>query len=143
MALTSTGSATWSGNLFEGSGTTKLASSGLGSFDVSWKARTEEGQATTNPEELIGAAHAACFAMAFSNILDQNGTPPTQLDTRADVTFDTSEGAAISGVHLTVRGQVQGVSAEDFQKLAEQAKSGCPVSKALAGTEITLTAELA
>lgn len=142
MALTSTGSATWNGNLFDGSGTTRLESSGLGTFDVSWKARTEEGQATTNPEELLAAAHAACFSMALSNTLDQNGTPPTQLDTRAEVTFDTSDGAAISGVHLTVRGQVEGISAEDFQKFAEQARAGCPVSKALTGTQITMSAEL-
>lgn len=142
MALTSNASATWKGNLFEGSGTTRLDSSGLGTFDLSWKARTEEGQPTTNPEELIGAAHAGCFSMAFSNILDKNGTPATQLDTRAEVTFDTSQGAAISGVHLTVRGQVEGISAEDFQRLAGEAKDGCPVSKALAGTDITLAAEL-
>lgn len=142
MALTSNASATWQGNLFEGSGTTRLDSSGLGTFDLSWKARTEEGQGTTNPEELIGAAHAGCFSMAFSNILDKNGTPATQLDTRAEVTFDPN-GPEISGIHLTVRGQVEGISAEDFQRLADQAKAGCPVSKALAGTEITLAAELA
>lgn len=143
MALTSTGTAIWNGTLFEGSGSTSLQSSGLGTFDLSWKARAEGDQGTTNPEELIGAAHAACFAMAFSNMLGKNGTPATQLDTRADVTFDTSQGAAISGIHLSVRGQVEGISAEDFQSLAEQAKAGCPVSKALAGTEITLSAELA
>ena len=115
---------------------------GLGTFDLSWKARTEEGQAATNPEELIGAAHAGCFSMAFSNILDKNGTPATQLDTRAEVTFDPN-GPEISGIHLTVRGQVEGISAEDFQRLADQAKGGCPVSKALTGTKITLAAELA
>ncbi|WP_324616614.1 OsmC family peroxiredoxin [Ornithinimicrobium avium] len=143
MALTSTASATWKGNLFQGSGVTRMDSSGLGTFDLNWKARTEEGQAATNPEELLGAAHAGCFSMAFSNALDQNGTPPTQLDTQAEVTFDTSDGPTITGVHLTVRGQVEGISAEDFQRIAEEAKAGCPVSKALAGTSITLTAELA
>jgi lipoyl-dependent peroxiredoxin len=137
----STGSATWKGNLFEGSGTARMESTGLGSFDMTWKGRTEEGERTTNPEELIGTAHAACFAMAFSNMLDKNGTPPTQLDTRADVSFVGGEG--ITGVHLTVRGQVPDLAEEDFLRIAEEAKNGCPVSQALAGTTITLTAELA
>lgn len=141
MALVSTGSATWKGSLFEGSGTTRLESSGQGEFEVHWKGRTEEGQKVTNPEELIGAAHAACYSMAFSNMLAKNETAPTQLDTRADVTFVPGEG--ITGIHLTVRGQVDGISTEDFARIAEEAKNGCPVSQALAGTTITLTAELA
>jgi osmotically inducible protein OsmC len=141
MALVSTGSATWNGSLFEGSGTARLDSSGLGTFDIHWKGRTEEGQKVTNPEELIGAAHASCYSMAFSNMLDKNGTPPTQLDTRADVTFVPGEG--ITGIHLTVRGQVPDLADEDFQRIAEEAKTGCPVSQALTGTTITLTAELA
>ncbi|GAA1179155.1 OsmC family peroxiredoxin [Ornithinimicrobium humiphilum] len=137
----STGSTTWQGSLFEGFGTTRMETSGLGSFEMTWKGRTEDGERTTNPEELIGAAHSACFSMAFSNMLDKFGTPPTQLDTRADVSFVGGEG--ITGIHITVRGQVDGISAEDFQRIAEEAKAGCPVSQALAGTEITLTAELA
>jgi osmotically inducible protein OsmC len=142
MALSSKASTTWKGNLFQGSGTTTMDSSGLGTYDVTWKARTEEDRARTNPEELIAAAHATCFSMAFSNELDQNGTPPTQLDTSAEVTFSTDGGAHISGVHLTVNAQIEGISEEDFQRIAEAAKVGCPVSKALAGTEITLTASL-
>jgi lipoyl-dependent peroxiredoxin len=141
MAKVSTGSATWRGNLFEGSGTARMDTSGLGTFDMTWKGRTEEGETATNPEELIGVAHASCFSMAFSNMLDKNGTPPTQLDTRADVTFVPGEG--ITGVHLTVRGQVPDIGEEDFQRIAGEAKEGCPVSQALTGTDITLTAELA
>lgn len=141
MAKVSTGSATWKGSLFEGSGTARMDTSGLGTFDMTWKGRTEEGEKATNPEELIGVAHASCFSMAFSNMLDKNGTPPTQLDTRADVTFVPGEG--ITGIHLTVRGQVPDISEDDFQRIAGEAKEGCPVSQALKGTEITLTAELA
>lgn len=137
----STGSATWKGNLFDGSGTARMETTGLGSFDMTWKGRTEDGERTTNPEELIGTAHAACFSMAFSNMLDKNGTPPTQLDTRADVSFVGGEG--ITGIHLTVRGQVPDIGEEDFRRIAEEAKDGCPVSQALTGTQITLTAELA
>lgn len=141
MALTSTASTTWTGNLPKGSGRTSLDSSGQGTFDVSWRARAEEHGGTTNPEELIAAAHASCYSMAFANALDQNGTPPTQLDTTAEVTFDPS-GPAISGIHLRVQAQVDGLEDADFQKIAEAAKDGCPVSKALTGTEITLTAQL-
>lgn len=140
-AKVSTGSATWKGNLFEGSGTARMETSGQGTFDMTWKGRTEEGERMTNPEELIGTAHAACFSMAFSNGLDKNGTPPTQLDTKAEVSFVGGEG--ITGIHLTVRGQVPDISDEDFRRLAEEAKDGCPVSQALTGTTITLTAELA
>ncbi|WP_154793892.1 OsmC family peroxiredoxin [Occultella kanbiaonis] len=145
MALVSRASASWSGNLFQGSGSASLDSSKLATFDINWKARTEENGGTTNPEELIGAAHAACYSMAFSNVLDSNGTPPTQINTGAKVTFDPGAegGAAITGIHLTVSATVENLSEEDFQKLALAAKEGCPVSKALAGTEITLTASLA
>ncbi|MFK5634169.1 MULTISPECIES: OsmC family peroxiredoxin [unclassified Ornithinimicrobium] len=141
MALTSRASASWTGNLTGGSGTASLDSSKLATFDISWKARTEEHGGTTNPEELIGLAHASCYSMAFSNVLDKNGTPPTRIDTVAEVTFDPTV-PAISGVHLTVQAQVEGLEDEDFQRLAEAAKEGCPVSKALTGTEITLSASL-
>lgn len=141
MALTSKASTTWTGNLPDGSGRTSLDSSGQGTFDVSWRARAEEHGGTTNPEELIAAAHASCYSMAFAGALGKNGTPPTQLDTSAEVTFDPT-GPAITGIHLTVRASVEGLDESDFQRMAEGAKEGCPVSKALAGTEITLTAEL-
>lgn len=141
MAKVSTGSATWRGSLFEGSGTATMETSGLGTFDMSWKGRTDDGDRATSPEELIGVAHAACFSMAFSNMLDKNGTPPTQLDSRADVTFVPGEG--ITGIHLSVRGQVPDLGEEDFRRIAEEAKDGCPVSQALTGTSITVSAELA
>ena len=142
MALTSKASTTWTGNLPDGSGRTSLDSSGQGTFDVSWRARAEEHGGTTNPEELIAAAHASCYSMAFAGALGKNGTPPTQLDTTAEVTFDPT-GPAITGIHLTVRASIEGLDESDFQRMAEGAKEGCPVSKALAGTEITLTAQLA
>lgn len=138
--VVSKGTTTWKGDLLSGSGTARLETSGLGSFDVNWKARAEEAGGTTSPEELIAAAHATCFSMAFSNMLAQNDTPPTQLDTSAEVSFVA--GTGITGIHLTTRAQVDGISAEDFQRIAEEAKAGCPVSQALKGTEITLTAEL-
>ncbi|UNX56171.1 OsmC family peroxiredoxin [Georgenia sp. TF02-10] len=141
-ALVSKASTTWTGNLFDGSGQTRLDSSGAATFDVNWKARSEEHGSTTNPEELLGAAHATCFSMAFANELDGNGTPPTRVQTAAEVTFDAG-GPRISGIHLTVEAQVDGISEDDFQRIAEAAKQGCPVSQALTGTEITLTARLA
>lgn len=135
------GSAVWKGDLTSGSGTAKLDTSGLGNFDMNWKARSEEAQGgTSSPEELIAAAHSTCFSMAFSNMLAQNNTPPTQIDTNAEVSFVA--GTGITGIHLTTRAQIEGISDEDFQRIAEEAKKGCPVSQALAGTEITLTAEL-
>lgn len=140
MATTRTAQAHWEGNLTEGKGTVALESSGLGSFDVSWPARTEPPAGLTSPEELIAAAHSSCYSMAFSNILAKAGTPPQSLDTRADVTFQP--GTGITGVHLTVRGSVPGMSAEAFASAAEDAKLNCPVSKALTGTTITLDAAL-
>ncbi|MDP3894038.1 OsmC family peroxiredoxin [Nocardioides sp.] len=141
MATTRTASTRWEGTLFEGAGKVTLESSGLGTYDVSWPARAEEPNGTTSPEELIAAAHSACFSMAFSNGLAKNGTPATTLDTSADVEF--TPGTGITGIKLTVRGAVEGISAEQFVELAEAAKSGCPVSQALTGTTITLDASLA
>jgi osmotically inducible protein OsmC len=141
MALTSTATAHWEGSLFEGKGSVNLDSSHLGSFDINWKARSEGQDSTTTPEELLGAAHAACFSMAFSNGLAKAGTPPTALNTTADVTF--VPGTGITGIKLTVRGDVPGISAEDFASAAADAKANCPVSKALAGVDITLDAALA
>ncbi|MEU2547861.1 OsmC family protein [Streptomyces roseolus] len=130
----------WQGDLLKGSGVVTLDSSGLGSYDVSWPARTEEPNGKTSPEELIAAAHSSCFSMAFSNGLAKAGNTPTRLETKADVTFQPGEG--ITGVHLTVRGEVPGLDADQFRSLAEEAKKNCPVSQALTGTTITLTAEL-
>lgn len=141
MATTRTATTRWEGTLFEGAGRVTLDSSGLGTYDVSWPARSEEPGGKTSPEELIAAAHSSCFSMALSNGLAKAGTPPTSLDTRADVTFQPGEG--ITGIKLNVRGVVPGISAEDFVAAAEAAKEGCPVSQALTGTTITLDAALA
>jgi osmotically inducible protein OsmC len=140
MAAVRTANAHWEGSLFEGSGTVELASSGIGTYPVSWPARTEEPGGKTSPEELIAAAHSACFSMAFSNGLAKAGTPPTSLDTTAEVTFQPGEG--ITGVKLIVKGVVPGMTAEQFLEAAEDAKANCPVSQALTGTTITLEANL-
>lgn len=135
-------SAVWNGDLFTGSGKTTLETSGLASLNVNWKARAEEsGGGATTPEELIATAHAACYCMAFSNGLAKNGTPPTQLDASAEVTF--LAGTGITGIHLTVRGDVPGLDDATFKQLAEGAKTGCPVSQALKAVPITLDAALA
>jgi lipoyl-dependent peroxiredoxin len=141
MAATRTAKAHWEGTLFEGSGQVSLESSGIGTYDVSWPARAEEPNGKTSPEELIAAAHASCFSMALSKALADAGTAAQALDTQADVTLEPGKG--ITGIKLTVRGQVDGASNDDFVKAAEAAKTGCPVSQALTGTTITLDAALA
>lgn len=140
MATTRSATATWHGSLLEGSGRVELDSSGLGGFDVTWASRAQDPEGRTSPEELIGAAHASCFSMALSSALAKAGTPADELVTTAAVTFQPGEG--ITGVHLTVRGTVPSMSAEDFAAAAEGAKTGCPVSQALTGTTITLSATL-
>lgn len=141
MATTRQATTNWEGTLFEGSGKVTLESSGLGTYDVSWPARTEEPNGKTSPEELIAAAHSSCFSMAFSNGLAKNDTPATSLKTTAEVEF--TPGTGITGIKLTTRGVVEGLSNEEFVSLAEAAKEGCPVSQALTGTTITLDAALA
>ncbi len=141
MSVTSTASTAWQGSLFEGAGTVSFDTSGLGTYDVNWKARSEGSSSVTTPEELIAAAHSACFSMAFSAALAKNGTPPTSLNTTAKVTF--VPGTGITGSHLTVSATVPDLSPETFAELAESAKANCPVSKALAGVDITLDASLA
>jgi osmotically inducible protein OsmC len=140
MATTRTANAHWEGSLLEGGGKVSLDSSGLATFEVTWASRAETPNGRTSPEELIAAAHSSCYSMALAHALAQAGTPPTSLDTRADVTFQPGEG--ITGIHLTVRGSVPGISAEDFATAAEGARTGCPVSQALTGTTITLDAAL-
>jgi len=108
---------------------------------VSWPSRAEEANGKTSPEELIAAAHSACFSMAFSHALGENGTPPESLQVTAAVTF--VPGTGITGSHLLVSAKVPGLGDEDFQRIAAEAKDGCPVSQALAGIEITLEASLA
>ena len=141
MATTRTATTNWEGNLLEGKGAVSLDSSGVGTFDVSWPSRAEAANGKTSPEELIAAAHSSCFSMAFSNGLAKAGTPATALDTQAAVEF--TPGTGITGIHLTVVGTVDGISEEDFVAAAEDAKANCPVSQALTGTTITLSASLA
>ena len=142
MATTRNATTHWEGTLFEGGGQVTLQSSGIGTYDVSWASRAEEANGKTSPEELIAAAHSSCFSMAFSLGLAKNDTPATSLDTSAEVDF--VPGTGITEIRLTVRGVVDGISNEDFVRLAEDAKAGCPVSQALASVpSITLDAALA
>jgi osmotically inducible protein OsmC len=134
---------TWTGSLLEGSGTiTKTTSGAIGEQPVSWAARSEDATGgKTSPEELIAAAHAACFSMALSAGLAKAGTPPERLQTSATVTFQPGEG--ITKIALTVEGTVAGIDAAAFGEAAQTAKENCPVSKALASVpEITLEAQL-
>lgn len=141
MALTSEATTLWFGDLTTGSGTASLDSSDAAEFPVSWQARSVGEVGKTNPEELLGAAHSACYSMAFSNALASNGTPPESIQVTAAVTFVPGEG--IKGSHLLVSAKVPGLGDDDFQRLAEDAKANCPVSLALAGIPITLEASLA
>ncbi|HEX2074768.1 MAG TPA: OsmC family protein [Geodermatophilus sp.] len=143
---TRTARTAWKGTLQEGSGQAELVSSGMGTFDVSWPKRTaDRADGTTSPEELIAAAHASCFSMALSGIIAKAGGTPQRLDVTADVDFGPDQergGFMISGIHLTVRGQVDGLDASGFEKAAQDAKVGCPVSKALAAVPMTVDASL-
>jgi lipoyl-dependent peroxiredoxin len=134
---------TWRGDLMSGEGTIDAVPSGaFGPLDVSWASRAEEPDGKTSPEELIAAAHSACFSMALSLGLAKEGTPPEELRTSATVTF--VPGTGITKIALTVEGRVPGIDEDAFRSAAEAAKEGCPVSKALAAVpEITLDARLA
>lgn len=141
MSVTSEATTLWFGDLFSGTGTTSLDSSDAAEFPVSWAARSEGPTGKTNPEELLGAAHSACFSMAFSNELAKAGTPPESLQVTAAVTFEP--GTGITGSHLLVSAKIAGISEQDFQRIANGAKENCPVSQALSGIPITLEASLA
>ena len=133
--------ARWEGKIAEGEGTMKL---GSGAFEgsYSFKSRFEDGPGT-NPEELIGAAHAGCFSMALSLFLEKAGFPPDHIETEAKVHIDKQgEGFRITTVELATEAEVPGIDDKAFQEQAKAAKENCPVSKALAGTEIKLTAHL-
>src|SRR5215469_1281897 len=141
---TRTARTTWTGGLQDGAGTVTLVSSGVGSYEVSFPRRAaDDAGGVTSPEELIAAAHSACFAMQFSALLGAAGGSNPALSVGADVTLgpDPAGGFRISGIKLTVSGSADGVSAEDFARIAAEAKAACPVSKALTGTEITLDVE--
>jgi lipoyl-dependent peroxiredoxin len=143
MATDRRAEVTWNGSLMEGSGTiTKTTSGAIGEQNVSWPARSEDSQGgVTSPEELIAAAHAACFAMALSHGLAQDGNTADELRTSSTVTFQPGEG--ITKIALTVEGSVPGLDDAAFQAAAQTAKTNCPVSKALAGVpEISLEARL-
>ena len=144
MATDRRAAVTWKGSLLEGSGTIDSTTSGaIGAQSVSWPARsTDDAGGSTSPEELIAAAHAACFSMALSAGLSKAGNEPEQLHTTATVTFQPGEG--ITKIALTVEGRVAGIDQAGFVAAANDAKQNCPVSKALAGVpEITLDATLA
>jgi osmotically inducible protein OsmC len=136
MATTRRSSVIWNGNLLEGNGKVTLESSSVGTFDVSWPARSGEPNGVTSPEELIAAAHSSCFAMAFSNGLAKAGTPPTQLRTAAEVDFQP--GVGITEIRLFVSGDVPGLDRPGFESAAAVAKEGCPVSQALKAVPIKL-----
>ncbi|WP_068280364.1 OsmC family protein [Aldersonia kunmingensis] len=136
----------WTGGLQDGSGRVTLASSGVGTYDVSFPKRSaDDADGTTSPEELIAAAHSACFSMALSAEIGRAGGTPQSLDVSADVTLgpDPAGGFRLTGIQITVRGKVDGLDADGFEKAAQTAKAGCPVSKALTGVDITLDAALA
>lgn len=135
--------AVWRGDLQSGGGTVALGS-GAYEGSYSFKSRFGDGTGGTNPEELIAAAHAGCYSMALSNMLASDGHPATAVETTAEVTIEPVDGnPTISGIVLHTVGNVPGITAEDFQQYAEKAKAGCPVSRALAGTDITLDAQFA
>ena len=143
---TRTARTAWTGTLQEGRGQVELSSSGVGTFTVDFPRRSaDDAGGVTSPEELIAAAHSACYSMALSAEIARAGGTPQALDVSADVTLgpDPAGGFRISGIALTVRGEVGGLDAAGFEQAAQAAKDGCPVSKALAGTTITLDAALA
>lgn len=139
MTTTRKAAAIWNGNLIDGNGSVSLQSSGAGTFKVSWPSRSQEPNGQTSPEELLGAAHAACFSMALSSGLTKAGTPPIQLRTSAEVDF--VPGTGITEIRLTVSGDVPNLDADGFRTAAESAKINCPVSQALKAVSIKLAVE--
>ncbi len=145
MAAIRTAEVNWSGSLAEGSGSIDYVTSGAFTrLPVTWASRAEAPDGRTSPEELVAAAHASCYAMAFSGDLGRNGTPPTSLHVKATVTFDKQEsGWKVASSALDVRGTVAGIDAAKFAELAEAAKDGCPISRALKGNvALSVTATL-
>lgn len=135
--------ANWEGNLTKGKGKYTLKSSGY-EGNLSFSSRFEDDKSASSPEELIGAALASCYSMALSHALDQAGNTPERIDTSAEVTLNKSaEGFSISEILLKTKGRVSGITNEKFREIAEKTKTGCPVSRALTGTNIKLEAELA
>ncbi|MBF4587872.1 osmotically inducible protein OsmC [Curtobacterium sp. PvP017] len=140
---TRTARTAWNGGLNDGSGQVELSSSKVGTYDVSFPKRAaDEAGGSTSPEELIAAAHSACYAMQFSAVLGEAGGTVEALDVKADVSLgpDSAGGFKLTGIALTVHGEVTGIDEATFLKAAEDAKATCPVSKALTGVDITLDA---
>jgi lipoyl-dependent peroxiredoxin len=141
---TRTARTAWNGSLQEGSGQVELSSSKVGTYDVSFPKRAaEDANGTTSPEELVAAAHSACFAMQLSAVIGEAGGTVQSLEVSADVSLGPDEangGFMLTGIRLTVRGEVDGLDADGFVEAARKAKVSCPVSKALTGVEITLDA---
>jgi osmotically inducible protein OsmC len=145
MATTRRAEATWSGDLIGGSGTVTAATTRVFvDLPTTWKARTEEADGVTSPEELLAAAHASCFSMACSNNLAKAGTPPTRISVAIEVTAEKEDaGWTVQKAEITVRGVVPGATPESFREAAEGAKDGCPISRALKGNvELTVDAIL-
>jgi osmotically inducible protein OsmC len=145
MAEVRRAEATWTGDLVSGSGVVSAVTSGkFRDLGVTWADRTQESSGKTSPEELLAASHAACFSMAFSARLAKNGTPPNRLDVTADVTFAQVDGGwKVASSALTVRGEVPGISEQDFVTIAEDARDNCPISVALKGNlELSVDATL-
>ncbi len=142
MAAVRRADATWAGDLPTGKGTVSATSSGaFSALATTWASRIEESEGRTSPEELLAAAHASCFSMAFGNELAKRGTPPERLAVTAQVTLDmTDAGRRVISSALTVRGRVPGIDAATFAEVAEIAKNGCPISNALKGN-VTLSVE--
>jgi lipoyl-dependent peroxiredoxin len=144
MAIERTAHATWEGDLRGGSGRFEVGSGAITGQEVTFASRFEEPGGKTSPEELIAAAHATCVSMALANGLAQAGHAPTRLETDAVCTLDqTGGGFRITTMHLTVRGEVEGIDEAAFQQAAQEAKEGCPVSNALGSVEISMDAALA
>lgn len=144
MPVERTANAVWEGDLTGGSGEVSTGSGVVRNATVEWSSRAEQADENTSPEELIAAAHATCVSMALANGLAQDGHAPTRLETDAVCTLDqTDAGFRIVAMHLTVRGEVEGVDEAGFEQAAQTAKEGCPVSNALGGVEITMEASLA
>jgi osmotically inducible protein OsmC len=135
----------WEGSLFEGKGELEFVSSGIGRFPVTWASRVEKADGRTSPEELIAAAHSSCYAMALSNTLASDGTPPERLHVVATVSLDPKQGGGVEVTKsaLEVTGTVPGLDQAGFQAAAERGEQACPISNALRGNlQITVTATL-
>ncbi len=142
---TRTARTAWDGSFEEGSGQVELTTSGLATFEVSFPKRaSDDGGGATNPEELLGASHSACYSMQLSALLGQKGGTVHSIETTADVSLgpDPAGGFRLTGIALTVRAEVDGLDEAAFLEAANEAKAGCPISKALTGVEITLDAAL-